>query len=183
MIVFPVLGFIIYLIFLLFYIIFVWKKKILIDNLINVIFVIYVLMLISVCFFPLPVQRAAMHVECQLKGNIIPFASIKDILHNNPKSVIMRQIGGNAILLLPFGVYLPLMVKNIKKYYYLLTFIISALSIEVIQFIICRIINYNYRAVDIDDVILNVFGAVVGMVLSYLFFKPIYNFITCVNEN
>lgn len=59
--------------------------------------------------------------------------------------------------------YLPFIKKSFKRADKVFIFLIgSSCIIEALQFLIGRIINYNYRVVDIDDIILNVCGGMVG---------------------
>jgi glycopeptide antibiotics resistance protein len=49
------------------------------------------------------------------RNNFIPFHSILDTLRTAVAgSVILRQIGGNMLLLSPFGFLLPLLLKTIS---------------------------------------------------------------------
>ena len=46
------------------------------------------------------------------------------------------------------------------------------LTIEVLQMIIGHIIGLTYRSFDVDDFILNIFGAYIGFVCSRIVLKP-----------
>src|SRR5689334_10817990 len=77
-----------------------------------------------------------------------------------------KQIAGNFIMLLPFGIYLPLLYKrlrNISGFFVVLviSFLVSV-SIETLQ------LATNYRSTYIDDVILNTAGACAGYILYQL---------------
>ena len=66
---------------------------------------------------------------------------------------------------MPITFYIPLVynrVNNLKKA--LILSIIIAILIEMMQFVIGRVIGYYYRIIDIDDIILNVFGGIVGYI-------------------
>ena len=55
---------------------------------------------------------------------------------------------------MPYGIFLPLIFKKMKKYYkFLITMIFIVVVIELLQFITMS------GACDIDDLILNVLGA------------------------
>jgi glycopeptide antibiotics resistance protein len=75
-----------------------------------------------------------------------------------------RQIVGNFIMLLPLGIYLPLLYKKLSGFFGVLfvSFGVSVL-IEVLQLI------SSYRSADVDDVLLNTLGACLGFALYRLF--------------
>lgn len=69
---------------------------------------------------------------------------------------------GNLLLLTPLAILLPIIFKrcNNIKFTVLVCFFVS-ISIEFIQYI--SIYVGNIRSVDIDDVILNTLGALIGV--------------------
>lgn len=68
-----------------------------------------------------------------------------------------KQIVGNFIMLFPLGIYLPLLYKRISGFLpVLLTSLLVAIVIELLQ------LATSFRSVDIDDVLLNTTGAIVG---------------------
>jgi glycopeptide antibiotics resistance protein len=81
------------------------------------------------------------------------------------------EVVGNFIMLLPLGVYLPLLYKNLKGFLPV-TFmaLLLSVSIELMQ------LATNVRVTDIDDVILNTAGASVGYVAfilcTFIFRRP-----------
>ena len=85
-------------------------------------------------------------------------------------STFDKQVAGNFIMLLPLGVYLPLLYRKLRKFFaffaiLLISFFVSV-AIELLQ------LATNYRSTDIDDVILNTLGACLGF-LVYLFLRAI----------
>lgn len=76
------------------------------------------------------------------------------------------QIVGNFIMLMPLGIYLPLLYKRLSNFFVVLfvCFLVSAV-IELLQLIT------SYRSADIDDVLLNTAGAFTGFILYKLIFK------------
>ncbi|GAB3059417.1 VanZ family protein [Salinicoccus sesuvii] len=94
----------------------------------------------------------------------IPFYSILDTFEYATDYAIINSIGMNILLFVPFGLFMYLFTKN-----EFLTTIIACLFsiiIETLQYIlpIGRITN-------IDDVILNTSGAILGMVVGFIFSK------------
>ncbi|MEG2351631.1 MAG: VanZ family protein [Bacilli bacterium] len=91
-------------------------------------------------------------------NNLVPFKEIFRYSIFSP--FFVRNVIGNILLFVPFGMFSSYYVKN-KSFFptFLLTFITSA-SIEFAQISIGR-------TADVDDIILNVLGGVLG----YLFYK------------
>jgi len=96
--------------------------------------------------------------------NLEPFKTI-DIYQ-----ALGKQILGNFVMLLPLGIYLPLLYRKLRKAYsfFAMLFICFLVSvcIELLQ------LATSYRSTDIDDVILNTLGGGVGF-LIYLLIKII----------
>lgn len=77
-----------------------------------------------------------------------------------------KQVIGNFIMLFPLGIYLPLLLKGLRRLsgffaVLLISFLVS-LGIEVLQ------LATSYRSTDIDDVILNTMGACLGFIIYQL---------------
>lgn len=88
------------------------------------------------------------------------FAEIKDAAGRYMIRYIVREVYGNILLFAPLGFLLPLVWKKQEKFWALLVSGISiSLAIEVIQ------LALPMRATDIDDVILNTCGALIGYVI------------------
>ncbi len=74
-----------------------------------------------------------------------------------------KQVLGNFVMLLPLGIYLPLLYKRLKSFFpVLLVSLLVSVFIEFLQLIT------RYRSVDIDDVLLNTIGACVGYLIYRL---------------
>jgi len=77
-----------------------------------------------------------------------------------------KQIVGNFVMLLPLGIFLPLIYIRLRKAYnffaiLLISFFVSV-GIELLQ------LATSYRSTDIDDVILNTIGACTGFLIYQL---------------
>lgn len=166
-------------IFYLLYVVFLIKRKklTLYFHLLLFLTVVYVIAVISVTLFPLPIQRSYiihMIINKQLgeRNNFIPFHSILDTLRTAVAgSVILRQIGGNVLLLFPFGFLLPLLRKNISFKKTFLAGLSFSVVIEGLQYLISASLGFSYRSTDIDDVILNTTGACFGYLALRLILK------------
>ncbi|MNN03742.1 VanZ like family protein [compost metagenome] len=119
-----------------------------------VILIFYVLLLVDIVFISRDGLRSV---------NFIPFHSIKSyiMVDNGFGSIRLLDVNiwGNILMFIPAGIYVTL--HNAKKtiaHNLLLTFVIS-LFIELVQFI------FSVGAADIDDIILNLIGGFIGIVI------------------
>lgn len=99
--------------------------------------------------------------------NLQPFRIYRDY-----GTFFHRQILGNFVMLLPLGIYLPSLYLKCRKFWAVaLSGLGAAISIEFLQFILTHVIPFAnspaVRSVDIDDVLLNSIGVVIG----YMLFK------------
>lgn len=104
-------------------------------------------------------------------GNVIPFHTLATYLRNLGSSFWIRNALGNLALLLPLGVLGPVAIPALDRWWRiaLLALLIST-AIELTQLAIPD------RSADIDDVIVNVVGALLGYVLfavARLFRRPV----------
>lgn len=80
-----------------------------------------------------------------------------------------KQVLGNFVMLLPLGIYLPLLSKKMTGFVPVLFFVLfTATLIELLQ------LATSFRSVDVDDVLLNTSGAILGY-LIYRFAILIWN--------
>lgn len=84
----------------------------------------------------------------------------------------MRDFGLNAILTIPFGVGLGIFRKPrlLKLCFWAL---LTGLTLEGIQLLVKLVLGTFYHTVDINDVILNAFGVIVGYCIFFIDQKPI----------
>ncbi|MGE7602515.1 VanZ family protein [Peribacillus sp. NPDC097675] len=105
--------------------------------------------------------------------NLIPMKGIYEVLHNNPSPLF--QIVGNALMLTPFAFTL-LYFKWVNSYKQAIWYsFLCTVGIEFIQFlqsILSSIFEIGRgRSSDIDDVILNTIGSVIGVACYFLWMK------------
>ncbi|WP_186430386.1 VanZ family protein [Clostridium sp. BSD9I1] len=121
------------------------------------VFICYILLLIKILFL----SRIS-HLE-QRSINLIPFYSIMEYVSGssaNIKAFAFGNVVGNIVIFIPLGTYLSLL-KNDKRVITNLLFIfIVSLLVEIIQGIL------GIGASDIDDIILNCLGGLIG-ILGY----------------
>ncbi|MGG1551255.1 VanZ family protein [Paenibacillus ferrarius] len=95
--------------------------------------------------------------------NLIPFNSIREFIFSSSmtiKSFAFSNVVGNILIFIPLGSYLLLFKKNKRVTTNLLIIFYISLSVEIIQGLL------GIGASDIDDIILNGFGGLIG-ILGY----------------
>ena len=77
--------------------------------------------------------------------------------------VLSKQVVGNFIMLMPLGIFLPLLYRKISGLFpvFLVSLMVST-TIELLQLVT------SFRSADVDDVFLNTLGACAGYVLYKL---------------
>ncbi|KZZ82673.1 VanZ family protein [Bacillus sp. SJS] len=106
-----------------------------------------------------------------LSINFIPFKTIIEYIRSAlnssiPTKVVITNLIGNILLTLPLGFLLPLYSKKInwKKIFFIS--LLLPIAIEVGQFFLFYL-KLGSRGIDIDDVVLNFIGLIIG----YSFFN------------
>lgn len=125
-------------------------------------FGLYLLILIGLTLFPLPVFSAGERSPLAwifARVNLVPFR-YKWAADLYPR-VILHEIVGNILLTIPFGFGISFI--HPKPVRYTLRWVIGiGFLIELTQLAASLAIGAVYRGVDIDDVILNGLGALIG---------------------
>ena len=77
-----------------------------------------------------------------------------------------KQNSGNFVMLLPLGIYLPLLYKKLRRpiNFFVVAFIcfLTSVGIELLQ------LATSYRSTDVDDVVLNTAGGCCGFIIFLL---------------
>jgi glycopeptide antibiotics resistance protein len=131
---------------------------------------VYALWAADLLFFPLLIDSRIRASDPYVTGslgrwiNAVPFATISAQLHALSASAI-RQLGGNLGLLLPLGLIGPIVMPSLRRARRLtLVALCASASIELVQ-LLGTSLRFVDRSVDVDDVILNVAGALLGWLL------------------
>lgn len=156
------------------------KRKINIQYfLVFLLFYLYIYKLIDLTLLPIPLDGQAIHEMSVTSNkenifNIIPFHNFFNYFNiRNTNAMIKHDIiqyAENILLFVPFGFLLPLLKRkltNIKQLLLISTTV--SFCIEFIQLIGSLLIHTLYRYADIDDIIANVVGALIGFMLIKLF--------------
>lgn len=128
-------------------------------------------LIIIITIFPFPIDGNEIDFmlsnDLGLKHSWIPlqtvYESVKEIIQGR-YGVFFYQIIGNILLFIPLGIGVTLYLSNNKKYFRKVFFIIliTTISMEALQFIFGFLLRYNYRSTDVDDIILNTIGGLIG---------------------
>jgi glycopeptide antibiotics resistance protein len=142
----------------------IYKLKINIEyNTFKVLLVIYTIGLIVLLFF-------RPHNQIYNDINLIPFSTISNFLKGEIRLlIIFYNLAANIALFIPYGIFLMIKkeIFSTSNIFLAISPVIIILSIETLQYITKRGIF------DIDDIILNLFGIVVGCII----YNPLKKFI------
>lgn len=91
------------------------------------------------------------------------FDSIKLMWHSGSLKLVFENVIGNVLLFIPLGFFLPLLVRKCRNVF--IMFIIgtgTSFLIETMQY------EYAKRIFDVDDIFLNVIGAMIGWLVALM---------------
>lgn len=130
---------------------------------IRITFVIYCLVLFRLLFLELRTPIFNEEITLNIKGfNLVPFSSMAEYIEKAAEGKISVEtavfnIGGNLIAFFPMGCYLPCLFKPFKKILpFALIVLCLLIAVETVQLIL------RIGIWDIDDIILNYSGAMLG---------------------
>lgn len=146
-------------------------------------FILYLITVYFLVILPLPSIEDVIKLKTP-KYNIMPFSFVKDIIENSP--FIINDISTylktfntpsfyialfNIFMTIPYGIYLRYYFKCNLKQTILLSFLLS-LFFEVTQLTgLYFIYPRPYRLFDVDDLILNTTGGLIGYLLARIILK------------
>lgn len=129
---------------------FVFHKEVL-----NLIFMIYVLCLFQVVTFEDPA------VDYH-SNNLIPFKEI--LRYSFGSRLFVKNVLGNLVMFVPFGIFASIYAKLNSKWQALFLVLFASVTVETTQFAIGRVF-------DVDDILLNVFGGMLGYFIYFIISK------------
>ncbi len=144
-------------------------------------FILYILTIYFLVIMPLPNRDTVTFNPYMVR--LIPFTFISDILNettlviSHPETYLnlfkepcFYTVIFNILMLIPFGMYLRYYFKLSLKKVILFSFLLS-LFFEITQLTgLYFIYPYPYRVFDVDDLIMNTLGGIIGYFLIGLFF-------------
>ncbi|ADL69782.1 hypothetical protein BFT35_02865 [Thermoanaerobacterium thermosaccharolyticum] len=140
-----------------------YKKAKFEKYIIYAVLVVYIAVLINTVFFPIPIQSDMIQFLNGTKNKSYNLIPLLPMIHYTKIQII-----GNIVLLMPLAFLMPFInykYISFRKNISLCT--ITSFCIEITQLLVSLIYGFAYKICDINDFILNVFGALIG----YIFFK------------
>lgn len=124
------------------------EKFIFYKEFLNLVFIVYVLLLFQL------LTSTEMNTNSGL--NIVPFTEI--FRYEMGSKLFIFNVIGNIVVFIPFGYFVSSYVKANKVSHILFISVITSLTVELVQLQIGR-------SFDIDDILLNVVGSIIGFLL------------------
>lgn len=131
------------------------------NSLTNVLFIIYLIALFWILLFKLGVRFSYMENR---SVNLIPF---NELLTSNGK-IDIGEIILNVVIFVPLGIYAGVLFKGWAFANKLFFFFLTSLMFETLQFIL------RIGAFDITDVITNISGGIIGL-LIFIAIEKLFN--------
>ncbi len=95
-------------------------------------------------------------------SNFIPFEEM--FRYEFGTQLFYKNVVGNMLMFIPYGFFISYFLKIKKPWLILLLTTLVSITIEVTQLLIGRVF-------DIDDIMLNIVGGLLGFIIYYLFVK------------
>ncbi len=137
------------------------KKKSGLKTVLNILIAIsFLVYLFALYYFTIGKSAPAMMNGEYRRVNLVPFKTISSYLSlfsRGRSSVAFLNLFGNIILFIPMGLYLPYFFKFLRKLWKdTLAVLLTILLVEGIEYVTGR------GSLDVDDVILNLLGAIIA---------------------
>lgn len=142
------------------------QKRITWRFLLKLFFAAYILFVIKVIIFKYPIEKLRAIADTWQKdvileglgsANFIPFRTIKMYIDYAYKLNSLENLAGNVLVFVPLGFFLPLMSEELQQFSEMFLNVFTfVLGIEVFQ------LFSAFGAFDVDDILLNCLGAVIG---------------------
>lgn len=138
----------------------------------RVLFALYLGWVVGATLFPLPVSAEAIAVESagrHVEVHLAPLASIRDVLLHGSLFAQVWILGGNVLTLAPFGFLLPFAAPRLATWGRMAAAaVLFPLAIELAQLGVSLALGYSYRVTEVDDVLLNFAGVLLGFAVCTL---------------
>ena len=135
----------------------------------RVLFVLYLGWVAGATLFPLPVRPGVAELEAAGRGvsvGLVPLASIRDVLAHGTRFAQVWILGGNVVTLVPFGFLLPYAAPRLATWPRIAVAALAfPVAIELAQLAVSLLLGYSYRVTEVDDVLLNFAGVLLGFAL------------------
>ena len=102
--------------------------------------------------------------------NLVPFQTIRDYIQFSSEMGFLRwfsNLAGNLFIFVPLGLYLPILFSSMRKFFRALLVIMAvSISLEALQYL------FATGSTDIDDLLLNTLGGILGFGLFSCIARP-----------
>ena len=133
---------------------------------------LYLLALVLFTLYPVPDNPARFCADYHLAPQLMPFGSITAIPHEGLRAIF--QVGMNLLFFVPLGVFIR-SLTSWRLSAALLVGLSLSIVIETAQLTgAFGLYPCSYRLFDVDDIMLNTVGAVIGFLIGR-FFPDLYN--------
>ena len=144
-------------------------------------FIIYLTLVLAVTFFPLyfdsslvfpspieltPLKTSWLFLKGFLQGYVSPLYAFS-------------QLFGNVIMTIPFGIMFLFVCPDKVKTFYCSVALLFPLTIEWFQLFLGIVLTTMYRTFDVDDILLNFIGIIIGYGIHRLLPEKIRKFFYC----
>lgn len=130
------------------------EKFVLYKELFSLTFIIYIL-----CLFQVVTYQDVVSFS---DNNFIPFKEI--LRYEFGSRLFVKNVLGNMLMFLPYGFFGSIILKPKKSYIIMFLILIASISIEWVQMSIGRVF-------DVDDILLNFVGGMIGYALYVMLVK------------
>ena len=132
----------------------------------RVLFVLYLGWVVGATLFPLPVNAVIVRLEADGRGaswGLVPLASIREVVREGSRFAQSWIIGGNVLTLAPFGFLVPFAAPGLATWRRMASAaVLFPPAVELSQLSISLVLGYSYRVTELDDVLLNFAGVLLG---------------------
>jgi glycopeptide antibiotics resistance protein len=165
-----------------------WRRVSRLQLLLRCILVIYAFGVIGVTMFPLPVVPSEISMRREwvrstpgyprLQYNLVPgkvftdmAQAVREDTHHGSSLVSSLWLFGkgplgNLVMLLPLGYLLPWLSAGLRPWRHTMAIVVSTtLTIELIQLLGSLAYGFPYKRFDVDDILLNSLGGLIGFAL------------------
>ena len=132
-----------------------------------ILFIIYICMLFYLLFFSETYGRT---MDSGYRYNFELFKEIKRFWNNRNTlgmGPVILNLAGNIVAFAPFGFFLPVFFQVGRNLFRgVLLSALFSLTVETVQ------LFFKVGAFDVDDILLNAMGGLVGWICYFIFWKP-----------
>jgi len=137
---------------------------------VTTLFVLHLGWLAGATLFPMPLDATVRALEAAAGPaaavDLVPLRGIAAVIGSGTPRTIVWLVGGNVLAFVPFGFMLPVVWRYASTWRRAAAAGLAlSLGIEAAQLGASLLVGYAYRVTEIDDVILNVAGVLLGFAL------------------